>query len=118
MIDCRSRRDTRMELRQWRRSHAMTGARKSRGDSAAFSLSCARVLSSGVAILVLGFTNFAGAAKFSPLYAFSGGSDGAARVSRLLFDDAGNLYGTASRGGANGVGTVFELGANGTLAVL
>jgi uncharacterized repeat protein (TIGR03803 family) len=27
----------------------------------------------------------------------------------LVFDSAGNLYGTTSAGGANGAGTVFEL---------
>ncbi len=50
------------------------------------------------------------------IYAFSGGNDGASPVSNLVFDNAGNLYGTASSGGANKLGTVFELspGSNGT----
>jgi uncharacterized repeat protein (TIGR03803 family) len=49
------------------------------------------------------------------LYAFSGSSDGRAPNSRLLFDAAGNLYGTTSLGGnvnsvcSSGCGTVFEL---------
>jgi uncharacterized repeat protein (TIGR03803 family) len=42
------------------------------------------------------------------LYAFTG-PDGEAPQSTLLFDTAGNLYGTTSEGGANQCGTVFEL---------
>ena len=37
------------------------------------------------------------------------GSDGADPQSRLLFDSAGNLYGTTIFGGANDMGTVFRL---------
>jgi len=37
------------------------------------------------------------------------GSDGQTPVGGLIFDAAGNLYGTTSLGGANGGGTVFEL---------
>jgi hypothetical protein len=47
------------------------------------------------------------------LYAFKGSSDGGAPYSGLVFDKAGNLYGTATRAGASGCGqgcgTVFEL---------
>jgi len=43
------------------------------------------------------------------LYQFSGGNDGAQPYSPLIFDTAGNLYGTAQRGGAHALGTVFEL---------
>lgn len=43
------------------------------------------------------------------LYAFQNGSDGAQPNGGLIFDAAGNLYGTTSSGGANGGGTVFEL---------
>ena len=43
------------------------------------------------------------------LYAFTGGEDGCNPSSGLVFDSAGNLYGTASSGGANGLGVVFEL---------
>ncbi len=44
------------------------------------------------------------------LYNFTGGADGASPAySYVLFDDAGNLYGTASGGGANGYGVVFKL---------
>lgn len=43
------------------------------------------------------------------LYNFKGGSDGAEPDASLVFDGAGNLYGTTYYGGANGSGTVFEL---------
>jgi uncharacterized repeat protein (TIGR03803 family) len=43
------------------------------------------------------------------LYLFQGGSDGAYPFSSLVFDHAGNLYGTTCGGGSNSSGTVFEL---------
>jgi uncharacterized repeat protein (TIGR03803 family) len=43
------------------------------------------------------------------LYSFQGGNDGADPYASLIFDNAGNLYGTTAAGGANGDGTVFEL---------
>lgn len=44
------------------------------------------------------------------LYAFQGGNDGAnPRNATLMFDRAGNIYGTTTFGGAHGKGTVFEL---------
>jgi uncharacterized repeat protein (TIGR03803 family) len=42
------------------------------------------------------------------LYSFKGGSDGQNSISNLVFDAAGNLYGTTSEGGL-GTGTIFEL---------
>jgi uncharacterized repeat protein (TIGR03803 family) len=50
------------------------------------------------------------------LYQFTGGSDGGWPNSDLIFDTAGNLYGTTSAGGVSGFGVVFELipGANDT----
>ena len=57
------------------------------------------------------------------LYDFSGGADGAGPAANLIFDSAGNLYGTTEYGGdfnCNGqsyntsCGTVFELTPNGT----
>jgi uncharacterized repeat protein (TIGR03803 family) len=47
------------------------------------------------------------------LYNFTGGSDGGNVASEgVIFDAAGNLYGTTSAGGAFGKGTVFELSPN------
>src|ERR1700733_6717526 len=43
------------------------------------------------------------------LYSFGTGTDGVAPVGRVIFDAAGNLYGTTSAGGASGDGTVFQL---------
>ena len=44
------------------------------------------------------------------LYAFTGGNDGAAPgTGALIFDHAGNIYGTASGRGSGGWGNVYEL---------
>ncbi|HKD84462.1 MAG TPA: choice-of-anchor tandem repeat GloVer-containing protein [Terriglobales bacterium] len=43
------------------------------------------------------------------LYNFTGGSDGTTPVGGLIFDRAGNLYGSTSHGGSGGGGTIFEL---------
>ena len=43
------------------------------------------------------------------LYSFQGGDDGFGPGGGLVFDKAGNLYGTAPDGGANSAGVVFEL---------
>jgi uncharacterized repeat protein (TIGR03803 family) len=45
----------------------------------------------------------------TPLYSFTGGNDGANPFAGLVQANDGNLYGTASTGGAYNVGTVFEL---------
>jgi uncharacterized repeat protein (TIGR03803 family) len=57
----------------------------------------------------------------TPLYSFQGVSDSGVPLSGLIFDDAGNLYGTAVTGGGvtgclgfGGCGTVFELSPNGS----
>jgi len=42
------------------------------------------------------------------LYSFRGGTDGNSPISNLIFDGAGNLYGTTSEGGL-GSGTIFKL---------
>jgi uncharacterized repeat protein (TIGR03803 family) len=43
------------------------------------------------------------------LWQFTGGADGSQPLAGVIRDSAGNLYGTASAGGAGGAGTVFEL---------
>jgi uncharacterized repeat protein (TIGR03803 family) len=43
------------------------------------------------------------------LYNFTGGSDGSQPYGGLIFDAAGNLYGTTFQGGASGAGTVYQL---------
>jgi uncharacterized repeat protein (TIGR03803 family) len=57
-----------------------------------------------------------GSWKESVIYRFKGGNDGAGPSGALVFDAAGNLYGTTVTGGNNscpeGCGTVFELSPN------
>ncbi len=52
------------------------------------------------------------------LYAFKGGKDGAAPTAGLVGDAVGNLYGTTSKGGSAGFGTVFEISNTGVETVL
>jgi uncharacterized repeat protein (TIGR03803 family) len=47
------------------------------------------------------------------LHSFQNGSDGQYPVGGLVFDQAGNLYGTTYLGGSNGGGTAFELSPSG-----
>jgi uncharacterized repeat protein (TIGR03803 family) len=47
------------------------------------------------------------------LHSFNG-ADGAGPTCNLVFDAAGNLYGTTYQGGSNNLGTVFELLPNGS----
>ena len=49
----------------------------------------------------------------SSLYTFQGGTDGSKPIG-LVFDQAGNIYGTTSSGGAYGEGTVYELTPSGS----
>lgn len=46
---------------------------------------------------------------YSSLHDFTNGSDGSYPYSNLVFDSEGNIYGTASAGGANGLGVVFKI---------
>lgn len=52
------------------------------------------------------------AATTKVLYAFSDGTDGGGPYGGVIFDSAGNLYGTTTIGGAYSQGTVFELERN------
>ena len=47
------------------------------------------------------------------IYRFSG-PDGQSPLGRLIFDRAGNIYGTTAGGGPHGGGTIFELTRNGS----
>jgi uncharacterized repeat protein (TIGR03803 family) len=46
------------------------------------------------------------------LYRFKGGNDGEHPVAGLVFDTAGNLYGTTAGNGPTNLGTVFRLASN------
>ena len=48
------------------------------------------------------------------LYAFQGGQDGEAPVAGVVFDNAGNMYGTTVAGGAYQGGAVYELTPSGS----
>jgi len=50
----------------------------------------------------------------SVLYSFKGGSDGGNPYAGVIFDAAGNLYGTTALGGQYGNGTVYQLTPSGS----
>ncbi len=67
------------------------------------------------------------AGNFTVLHSFTGGSDGTQPLAALIFDQAGNLYGTTEEGGSgtctvingvSGCGTVFKLDPSGNETVL
>ncbi|MEO7724227.1 MAG: choice-of-anchor tandem repeat GloVer-containing protein [Chthoniobacterales bacterium] len=49
---------------------------------------------------------------FKTLYAFQGAPDGVFPYGALLFDGAGNIYGTTYYGGTDGLGAVYRLSPN------
>jgi uncharacterized repeat protein (TIGR03803 family) len=53
-----------------------------------------------------------GSGSENALYSFVGGTDPKLPYAGLIFDKAGNLYGTTESGGANSQGTVFEMTRN------
>jgi uncharacterized repeat protein (TIGR03803 family) len=56
--------------------------------------------------------------QLTPIYSFTGKSDGAGPEAGLTLGCDGNLYGVASSGGASDMGTVFEITTNGGLTNL
>jgi len=58
------------------------------------------------------------AGSFTPLYSFTNGIDGATPDAGLVQGPDGNLYGTASAGGAYGMGTIFEISSSGGFTAL
>ena len=58
---------------------------------------------------VFKLTQSGGAWTYTSLHDFSGGSDGGGPWGRVAFDANGNLYGTASTGGGDGGGVVWEI---------
>jgi uncharacterized repeat protein (TIGR03803 family) len=52
-------------------------------------------------------------AQATTIFDFSSSSEGGNPNAGLVFDQAGNIYGTAGNGGANGLGVVFELKESG-----
>jgi len=64
--------------------------------------------------LVYELTQSGGTWTKTDLYAFAGGADGEFPESGLIFDLAGNLYGTTFSGGTNNVGTIYQLTHSGS----
>ena len=61
-----------------------------------------------------GGTSRVNAADYTDLYDFTGGADGSFPTSEVTLDGDGNIYGTASSGGAHGAGVIFKLASDGT----
>jgi uncharacterized repeat protein (TIGR03803 family) len=61
------------------------------------------------AVITMVVSGALAATKDKVLYSFTGGSDGGDPHSALIFDSAGNAYGTTVRGGDLDFGTVFKL---------
>lgn len=59
--------------------------------------------------VVFKLTHSGGSWTESVLYSFTGGNDGGNPYSGVIFDSAGDLYGTAYLGGASSLGTVYQL---------
>jgi uncharacterized repeat protein (TIGR03803 family) len=71
----------------------------------------AALMVGSIAILMLTPVMWA-QSKYKTLRKFTGGKDGGVPQAGLIFDQAGNLYGTTFRDGAHNGGTVFELKPN------
>jgi uncharacterized repeat protein (TIGR03803 family) len=73
-----------------------------------FSLEASRIL----AVLVMALIPPAAAHAantYKVLHSFNGSPDGANPYAAVIFDARGNLYGTTTAGGSNGMGTVFKM---------
>ncbi len=69
----------------------------------------------GLGVALVAPAGWAGAQTLTPIASFDG-TNGLDPMATLTFDANGNLFGTTSRGGANGLGTVFEV-AKGTTSI-
>jgi len=67
------------------------------------------IFSAAILTVILVTSNSWAASTVTTVYNFTGGLDGSDPASQLIFDNAGNAYGTAVTGGASGCGTVFQL---------
>jgi len=80
-----------------------------------FWAAVSRALAAMTAMLIVALMLVPGAwaCKYKTLYQFKVGADGLYPRAGLIFDPAGNLYGTTDYGGAYNFGTVFQLTPNG-----
>lgn len=110
------------DVRRWhlRVLHAFTGGKDGAVGSLGLLLRDSSGNFYGVAELGGGTQNAGAVFRLSPsgskwtfttLYDFKGKPDAASPYGGLIADASGNLYGTTYYGGANGLGTVFELKA-------
>src|SRR6267142_1824849 len=67
-------------------------------------LSCAQGYGCG---LVFELSKSSGTWTKTTLYSFTGSPDGHAPMAPLMFDKAGNLFGTSSNGGSDDTGALF-----------
>ena len=74
--------------------------------------SVVRVILGILAMVTLILSSAGAQATFKTLYKFKGVKDGNRPETGLIFDQAGNLYGTKAFGGIHGDGTVFQLTPN------
>ena len=58
---------------------------------------------------VFKLTPSGGGWTYTSLHDFTGGDDGEYPISNVIVDASGNLYGTASAGGSQGHGAVWEI---------
>jgi uncharacterized repeat protein (TIGR03803 family) len=58
---------------------------------------------------VFKLTSSGGGWTYSSVYDFTDGNDGKNPYCTLLFDAAGDIFGTAYKGGAHGAGTIWEI---------
>jgi len=70
----------------------------------------ANALVAGLAVGLLSVPEIASAApQFTVLHSFQNADDGGMPLAAVIADSSGALYGTTSKGGASGVGTVYKL---------
>jgi uncharacterized repeat protein (TIGR03803 family) len=78
-----------------------------------YGANCAGGTSNAGTVFKLSPTNV-----FKVLHNFKGGLDGSCPTGSMVVDTAGNVYGTAFRGGASNAGTVFKLSSSGTFMLI
>jgi len=98
--------------------HNFTGGRDGSGPGSGVTFDKERTLygmtptggAHGLGVVYQMKPDLNGGWKFSVIHAFTGGQDGSnGSAGRLILDKAGNLYGVATTGGANGKGVAFRL---------
>jgi uncharacterized repeat protein (TIGR03803 family) len=96
-------------------SHLISLQQCRRGETGSISRQRLWLATSGILVLLAMIfilpARAAAASQYKVLHTFTGGKDGGS-PDMLIFDAAGNLYGTAGGGTGEGNGTVFELVPN------